>query len=248
VGKHPTPETIERLRQVHPTPETIEKIRQARLGKHHAPETIEKIRQAHVGKHRTPETIAKMRQVHPTPETIEKIRHARLGMHLPPETIEKIRQAGLGKHHTPETKEKLREKSKRRFQDPEFLRKWHKGNNSKTRPEAHYEVIVDSIYPNMIKYNGRGQQGISIGGLIPDFVCIDDKNHVFQVIEILGSYWHEEEDVKDRQERYAKCGYPSLFIWDYELKNEKEVVRKTIEFMGKEPNLHFEAREKREGV
>lgn len=151
-----------------------------------------------------------------------------------------MRQARLGKHLSPETREKLRVTATQSFSDPEYLKKWQEGIHSKTRPEARYEIIVDSIYPNMIKYNGQGQQGVSIDGMIPDFV-VDGKK---QVIEVFGKHWHPDpNEEKEKQERYTKHDYSSLIIWDYELKNEKAVVQKTVEFVGKEPHLYFEAEE-----
>jgi G:T-mismatch repair DNA endonuclease (very short patch repair protein)/DNA-binding TFAR19-related protein (PDSD5 family) len=251
-GSHFTPGQLENLRQAHRTLEAREKNRQAHLGKHRSPESIEKMRQTNLGRHHTPESIEKIRKAHCTPEAIERVRQVHLGRHHSPETVEKIRRANctpearertrranLGKVRTPEQVERIRKGAERRCEDPKYLKNWHKSNQSKTRPERRLDNLLQSLYPNEFKYNGRYDCGISIGRLIPDFVNVNGKK---QVIDVHGSYWHEGEDVKDRQERYAKYGYSSLIIWDYELKDERAVIQRIVEFVGAEPHHYFEAR------
>ncbi len=165
------------------------------------------MRQTHLGKYHTPETKKKMRRAH-------------LGKHHSAQTIEKLRQV----RGTPEAREKMR----RHYENPEYLKNWSAGLHSKTKPEKHLQDLLQSLYPNEFKYNGRYDCGISIDGLIPDFINVNGRK---QIIDMHGSYWHKDEDVKGRQERYAKYGYFSLIIWDYELKNEKEVIQKIIEFV-----------------
>lgn len=257
LGKHPSPETIEKMREasqkVHRNPETREKARQLSLGRKHSAETIEKMRRAR----RTPEARERMRQArardtpevrerlrqihigtHPTEETLEKMRHAQLGRRHTPETIEKMRQSQLGRHQhlSPEHKERLRKART----TPEAIKKWSEGLRSKTKPEKHIDRLLGSLYPNEFKYNGRYECGITIDGLIPDFVNVNGKK---QVIEVFGRYWHPDaNEVQEKQERYAKYGYPSLIIWDYELKDEKAVIQKIVEFVGQEPHLYFETK------
>lgn len=109
--------------------------------------------------------------------------------------------------------------------------------HSKTKPEKHLETLLQSLYPGEFEYNGRFDCGICIDRLFPDFVNVNGRK---QVIDVHGSYWHKGEDVAVRQARYAKYEYPSLIIWDNELKDEKTVIQKIVTFVGKEPHLYFE--------
>jgi hypothetical protein len=261
LGCHQSPESIEKTRQAHLgkhlTAEHKKKIGLANSGKpsklrgrHLSAEHKEKDRQAHIGKHHTKETIEKIRTSKTTPYAIELARQGRLGKHHTYGAIERNRQAHLGKHlspehaekirqghRTPEAREKMRQSTHRCFKDPEFLKKWSKSNHSKTRPEKKVHTHLDSVHPNKFGYNGQGQLGIHPDGLTPDFVRLDG---IKQVIEVFGSYWHSDpNEVNEKQERYAKHGYESLFIWDYELKDRTAVVQKTSEFVGEEPHHYF---------
>ena len=198
----------------HPTAEARERMHQSHLGKRHTFESTEKTRQANLGRHHTPESI-------------EKMRRAKLGKHHTLEAKEKMSRT----HNTPEVKRKHSECLKRLYEDPEFLKKKSKGLRSKTKPEKHLEKLLQSLYPNEFKYNGRYDCGISIDRMIPDFVNVNGRK---QVIDMHGSYWHKGEDATVRQKRYAKYGYSSLIVWENELENEDKVVQKVVEFVGKE--------------
>ncbi len=122
LGKHHTPETREKLRQIHlgskMPPEAVEKSRQAnlgrrltpeqlknRIGRKPSPENLEKMRIARS----TPEAQAKLRATRNTPEYREKQRLAQSGKTPSPETREKLRQKGLGKKMSPESREKMKQ-------------------------------------------------------------------------------------------------------------------------------------------
>lgn len=244
-GRHISDEMREKLRRAnlgkHHTFETIEKIRQSKLGSfnpnfetHLSNETRKKISQAGLGRHHTPETIERIRRTQSTPEAKERCRQVNLGKCCSPEVREKIRLA----NSTVESIEKHRERSKRLFEDPEYLRKMANGLQSKTKPEKYIERILQALYPNEFKYNGQFDCGITIDRLTPDFVNVNGKK---QVIDVHGSYYHKGEDVNERMARYAKYGYSSLIVWEHELKNEKAVVQRIVEFVGKPPNLYFDA-------
>jgi len=250
-GEHFTPAQIQKIREVHNRPETVERHRQAVLGIKRSPEARERNRQAHL----TPESIERSRRnflgKHHTAEANEKNRRAHLGRHHTPESLEKLRLASTGKrfspeireklrqaHNTPEAREKKRENALRLYEDPRYLMNLSKSLHSKTKPEKRLELILESLYPGEFKYNGRFNCGISINRLFPDFVNVNGKK---QVIDVHGLKWHEGEDVAIRQARYAKYGYSSLIIWDYELKDEKAVVQKITEFVGMPPQHYFDA-------
>ena len=69
--------------------------------------------------------------------------------------------------------------------------------------------------------------------MIPDFV---DINGGKVAIEMFGTYWHsggrEHMSVEERERRFASLGWKLIIIWDYELKNPEEVVRKIRQCLG----------------
>lgn len=241
LGKHHTIETIEKIRRAHSTPKAIERTRLTHTGRKHTAQEIEKSRLSNLGKHNnkhTPETIGKMRLAHLgaqcTTQTKEKISVSLMGRHLTPEHIEAIRYV----KNRPEAREKMSKNTKRLFKDPEYVKNWTNGIHSKTRLEKRVDVLLQALYPNEFKYNGGYECGITIGGFTPDFVNVNGKK---QLIEAFGSHWHPEGNDKIKHNRYAEYGYSSLIIWDYELKDEKAVVQKIIEFVGMEPHQYFDA-------
>lgn len=213
-------------------------------GKHHSEASKQKMSESAKRYYQThPEAPQKMggfRGKHHSIITRQKIKKANphywRNRHLSELTKEKLRDAHLGKKRDPfseSTKQKLREIQRTHWQDPEFIRKVMKGQHSKTRPECALEEILDYLYPGEFKYNGCFECGISLDGLIPDFVNVNGKK---QVLDIHGSYWHKNEDINIRAERYAKCGYSSLIIWDHELENRVAITVKIRNFYGERLN------------
>ncbi len=45
-----------------------------------------------------------------------------------------------------------------------------------------------------------------------------------------GEYWHEKSEVKPRIGHFANYGFDTLIVWDYELKNTKQLLIKLKEF------------------
>lgn len=70
------------------------------------------------------------------------------------------------------------------------------------------------------KYVGDG--AFWIKDLNPDFVNVENK----MVVEILGEYWHTEEETENRVNKLASYGYKALMIWGKELDDEAAVVEK----------------------
>ena len=244
-GKHPSEETRKKLREIHTKlwkdPELREKM-QNRVPWNRGKKGVQVCwRKGKRG------LIAWNKGMHPSEETRKKM--SDFAKHRSPITRERMkasikRRWEIPSEHTrlsESVKKKMwepgtREKYLRALSNPERLKSLSKSLHSKTKPEKQIERLLQSLYPNEFKYNGRYDCGVSIDRLLPDFVNIKGKK---QVIDVHGSYWHEGENVKYRQERYAKRGYSSLIIWQSELKNEKEVIQKIVEFVGKEPHHYF---------
>jgi very-short-patch-repair endonuclease len=177
-----------------------------------------------------------------------------LGKHPSKETIRKMSESKKGKptwmkgrHHTDETKKKLSEATKRQWEDPEAVKKITAGWHKKTRLEQQINTLLQQLFPNEFAYNGCFECGITIDRLIPDFPNVNGQK---KVIEAFGSFnykkgakrfQHTEQEIIEKTARYAKYGYASLFIWDYELKNDRKgVVQKIVDFVGKPPHDSFE--------
>lgn len=82
-----------------------------------------------------------------------------------------------------------------------------------SEPEFFLGVYLEGKYPREWAYNGNGEQNVSIGGRIPDFININGRR---AVIEVLGTYHHPEEDFEGKREHYRKYGYDCFVLWHYE--------------------------------
>jgi len=92
-----------------------------------------------------------------------------------------------------------------------------------TKPELKMLHILNT---NNYPYKYTGDRSFWIGRQNPDFLWKEKKF----IIEMFGSYWHEEAEIKPRTENYAKYGYKALIIWDYELDNIDQLLAKLKEF------------------
>lgn len=65
----------------------------------------------------------------------------------------------------------------------------------------------------------------------PDFLSKNPKH----IIEVFGDYWHNREDMKKRDiirlKTYSKYGYKTLIIWQHELRNPNQVLKKVKNFI-----------------
>lgn len=82
-------------------------------------------------------------------------------------------------------------------------------------------IVLCIKYSLPFRYVGNGE--IWIGKLNPDFININGRK---EVIEILGNYWHTEEETQKRINSYKKYGFNCVAIWEDELKDENLVLAK----------------------
>lgn len=102
-----------------------------------------------------------------------------------------------------------------------------------TKPERIVNDILERYFPNEFKYNGDFSQGIMIAGLIPDFVNVNGRK---QVIEVFGRRFHDPNVAKweikwcrtevGRIMTYNSVGFDCLIIWEHELKDENQLIKK----------------------
>lgn len=123
-----------------------------------------------------------------------------------------------------EALERMSKAGKALWQDEAFVKKWFKANQK--HPNS-IEYLVDNIlqrnHPNEWKYNGNFEVGVTIGGMIPDFVNVNGRK---AVIEVFGNYWHDEtkRDINwkytefGRKAAYSQLGYICVVIWERDLK------------------------------
>lgn len=201
------------------TAETIAKIRNSLKGKFvgsnncfygktHKPETIVRMSLAHMGKHYT------MSEEHK-----RKIGLANKGR-LCPWAAENARKAGW----------KIAEKKRQLWSNPEFkarvISKVRMAVSQRpNKPEAKLLAIINEVCPNQYKYTGNGL--MVVNGLCPDFTNCDGQK---KVVEMFGDYWHRNENVQDRIDKFAEFGFDCLVIWENEVNhsvryNVKERVK-----------------------
>lgn len=165
-----------------------------------------------------------------TKETTKNWSEKRKGKHTSPKTEFKkgLIPWNKGKKDvfTEETLERMRKSAKALWQDEEHVRKWFKANQ---RHPNNIEDLVDGILqrnrPNEWKYNGNFEVGVTIGGMIPDFVNV---NGCKAVIEVFGDYWHDEtkRDINwkytefGRKAAYSQLGYKCTVLWETDLLKE----------------------------
>jgi len=167
-----------------------------------------------------------------------KERYGISGLKNPHETRNKQRITILKTTRTPEYREFCRKRNKKLYnKNPEkykkigldFAKRTRKtmGFNKrikKTSIEVKTEKIINAL---KLPYKFTGLGTVWIENMNPDFFNINGEK---KVIEVLGSYWHNKEETKQRANNYKKYGYRMLSIWDYELENEVKVSNKILKF------------------
>jgi len=166
-----------------------------------------------------------------TEERREHLRRINTGKHHSEEAKEKVRKANIGKKN-PEHSERM----KLLWQDPEYVAKQMKANNvQQNKLEKCLGTILQKLFPNQWKFVGDGRfKKYILGGGCPDFVHVDQK----KIIELFGGWWHGEERTgvpneqhgQERVDLFAKFGYQTLIIWEYELRGRRLLEKKLQNF------------------
>lgn len=161
--------------------------------------------------------------------------------------VQKGEKSGFfGKHHTEEAKEKNREASKKQWRDPDFIKKMMTARNkTPNKDELFVDLTLQKHRPKSWKFNGNFEAGVSIGGLIPDFVNVNGEK---VVIEVFGEPFHDpvlarkvlKRNIRwtvtefGRKAVFAQLGYKCIVLWSRDLRtaNAEQFVLKTLEREG----------------
>lgn len=157
-----------------------------------------------------------------TDEHKKKIGAAHVGMKRSPEARRKMSEVAMGKVRSEGTRKKMSMAKIESFKNSDYCRMmgcaWGLKPN---KPETFLIELLDGLYPGEWKYTG--DFSFIINGKNPDFVNCNGQK---KIIELFGDYWHEGENPQDRADKFSPFGYQTLVIWERELKNIGEVVKK----------------------
>ncbi len=92
------------------------------------------------------------------------------------------------------------------------------------KPERIVAKLLNKLYPKEWKFVGNGE--IFIAGKNPDFINVNGQK---KIIEVYGNYWHKNDKPADRRKIFKPYGYKTLVIWEKDIHNNFDKVRKSIE-------------------
>lgn len=162
----------------------------------------------------------------------------RYGTHISEETREKLSRASKGHVTSKETREKISKTHKRLWQNPNFVAKMMRAQHvCPNKSEKYLFALLQAYFPNQWKYVGDGQnEDYNIfGGKTPDFIHAN----LSKIIEMNGDWWHSKKKtgrtkIEEEQQRinyFAKYGYQTLVIWEYELEDSEVIIEKIKRFL-----------------
>ena len=225
---------INRLEGKHLSDEVKEKISKEHKGKHHSEERRKKESEAQKGKILSDETKRKISEAfrgidYEERYGIEKAKKLRAnrGNYIKGKTFEEV----FGEEKAKIMKEEISKAATGRIKTDEEIRKLVKANSSRLKPnktEQRLNNILRSILPKEYKLNVKGNVMI-LANKIPDFVNINGQK---KIIELYGDYWHRNDNPQDRIDLFKQYGWDCLVIWESELKDERAVINRVLEFHG----------------
>lgn len=140
------------------------------------------------------------------------------------------RNGNFGKSHSLDARERISEAQKEYWQNSEYVKKMMKIRMTKpNKLEIKVNKILEKHFPGEWKYNGDFSCGVSIGGLIPDFVNVNGKK---QAIEVFGDMYHDpkksfskvswKRQEFGRKAIFSQYGYECIIFWASELVKDAE--------------------------
>ena len=153
------------------------------------------------------------------------------GHEVSEKTRKLIADSLVGHEVTKVTRQKKSDSMKERWKDAEFAKSMAEAWNRKpSRPELQLLSVLDKHFRGEWEYVGDGK--VWIEGRNPDFLNVNSKK---LVIEMFGMFWHNPEFFPNRLSEeeltahYKKYGITCLVIWEYDIFDEDEVVRRVME-------------------
>ncbi|MBE3101960.1 MAG: hypothetical protein IMZ47_06785 [Firmicutes bacterium] len=127
---------------------------------------------------------------------------------------------------------KIGEATRKRWKSPGYAKKV-RHNIKPNKPEKLLNEFLKKLFPNEWQYVGNSQ--FSLAGKNPDFINVNGQK---KIIEFNGDWWHgpeitgrtKEEEEQQRIDLFAQHGYQTLVIWECELKDETGLKIKLQEF------------------
>lgn len=92
------------------------------------------------------------------------------------------------------------------------------------RPTDLEAKLISIIDKNQLPYKYTGDGSFIVGGKNPDFV---NTNSAKVAVDIFGDYWHEPNEVEERQAIFASYGWSLFIMWESDLKTlgENDIVQ-----------------------
>lgn len=150
------------------------------------------------------------------------------------------RQAALKRWQNPEYRKNQINAQKAKWDNPEYVKQLLRSIGRKPNKLEQRLISICTQFLPDFRYNGDFSLGVSICGLIPDFVNVNGKK---QVIEVFGDYWHSPKIIGNDWRRgelgkimmYNSVGWKCLVLWEHELKqlSDTEILKKVSVFCGK---------------
>lgn len=94
------------------------------------------------------------------------------------------------------------------------------GRCQRRRPTSIEKALIKLIAVHGLPWHYVGDGSLWINGKNPDFVH-KSKN---VIVEVLGRYWHKEDEVEARRQHFEKHNWKVIFLWEDELANKRLVL------------------------
>jgi len=108
----------------------------------------------------------------------------------------------------------------------------------KIKPNKPEKQLIQLFKKHRLPFQYTGDGSYLIKGKVPDFINFEKK----KIIELFGRFWHSnnnqwydtKNDERERIDFFKKNGFDCLVIWDDELENEKELIKRIKSYYGED--------------
>lgn len=147
-----------------------------------------------------------------------------------------------GKHTPQSAKEKLSKYTTECWKDPDYREKRVKAilRGMKIRPNNSEKKLINIFHNNNLPFRYVGNGEIIIGRANPDFIHNSER----RVIELFSRSFHDpafsffeiswNRQYFGRMAYYANYGYACLIIWEEELENEQNIIKKITKYLSEQ--------------